>query len=96
MNQNRTFFFSGTQFHEIFLFFKRDKHGRLHGASRFVSEPCLRFRNTLPRSPSDNVGILSESHPDLELFHQFQSLDGTHYQVTLRHTALTNNKISPH
>ena len=41
---------------------KRGKRN-LYGASRFVSEPCLWFR--MPRSPSDNVGFTSESHPDL-------------------------------
>ncbi len=43
----------------------------LHGASRFVSEPCLWFRHHgLPRSPSDNLGsLISDSQPDFESFH---------------------------
>jgi len=60
----------------------------LHGASRFASEPCLWFRNTLPRSPSDNTGVLSESHPDLELFNQYPSLE----QVTTKR----NLSVAPH
>jgi hypothetical protein len=37
--------------------------------ARFVSEPCLWFRNPqLPRSPSDNIAsMVSESHPDFDL-----------------------------
>ena len=50
-----------------------------------MSEPCLWFRNTLPRSPSDTIGILSESHPDLDFLNPYQSLDQVIKTLTLTH-----------